>query len=72
MVIHQQQKQLAVLQAQLQVLQEGAEERVVAASIEVVRPQVFNGITLKISEFVTACRLYIRMKMRRTGVEEQI
>jgi len=33
---------------------------------------VFNKTSLKISEFVMACRLYIRMKMRRVVVEEQI
>jgi len=41
-------------------------------STKVVRPQMFNRTSSKIPEFVMACRLYIRMKMRRMAVEEQI
>ena len=33
---------------------------------------MFNGILSKISDFVMACRLYIRIKMRGAAVEEQI
>jgi len=40
--------------------------------IEVARLQIFDGTLSKISEFVTACKLYIKMKMREVEIEEQI
>jgi len=42
------------------------------SNIEVAKPPIFNGKVGKVGEFITAYRLYLRMKMRGTIVEEQI
>ena len=39
---------------------------------EVVKPQMFNRSSRKISEFVIAYKLYLRIKIREVAVEEQI
>ena len=40
--------------------------------MEVAKPAIFNGEAGRIGEFVIACRLYLRMKMREVTVEEQV
>ena len=42
------------------------------SNIEVAKPQTFNRETSKISSFLIACRLYIRMRMSKALVEEQV
>jgi len=43
-----------------------------SVATEVAKPQTFNRILSKVSRFVGACKLYIRMRLRKSAVEEQI
>jgi len=38
----------------------------------VAKPPVFNEEAGKVGEFITVCRLYLRMKMREATVEGQV
>jgi len=64
------------MQAQIQALLAagagGEERRTTGPKVEVATPAIFNGETGKVGGFVTACRLYLRMKMREATVEEQV
>jgi len=80
-IIKQQQEQLAVIQVQIQALlvaQGGAragEEATESNSgphMEVAKPAIFNGEAGKVGGFITACRLFLRMKLRRATVKEQV
>jgi len=46
----------------------GKEKEVQRVNTEVAKPQVFDGFSKKISGFVIACKLYLRMKMREVAV----
>jgi len=78
-IIRQQQEQIAVMQAQIQALLAaggggtgGEERRTTGPKVEVATPAIFNREAGKVGGFVTACRLYLRMKMREATVEEQV
>ena len=75
-VIRQQQEQLVAMQAQIQALLAGGaggrEERREGGGVEVAKPQIFNGTSAKVGGFISACKLYIRMKMRGELVEGQV
>jgi len=40
--------------------------------MEVAKPAIFNGEAGKVGGFIMACRLYLRMKLRGTTIEEQV
>ena len=69
-----------MMQAQIQALlaaQGGAGQGAATGSntgpqIEVAKPAIFSGETGKVGGFITACRLFVRMKLRGTSVEEQV
>jgi len=50
----------------------GVVPREVGRGAEVVKPQIFDGISSKIVEFIMACKLYIKMKLREELVEGQV
>jgi len=80
-IIRQQQEQLAAMQVQIQALlvaqgRAGAGGEAVGSNVgshmEVAKPAIFNGEVAKVGGFITACRLFLRMKLRGTMVEEQV
>jgi len=69
-IIRQLQKQIVALTAQVG----GAAGRVgdASAATEVAKLQTFDGTLSKVSRFIGTCKLYIRMRLRESAVEEQI
>ena len=65
------------MQVQIQALlaaQGGGEARGsnVGSHMEVAKLAIFNGEAAKVGGFITACRLFLRMKLKGTTVEEQV
>jgi len=79
-IIRQLQEQLVTQQAQIQALLEGGVvvgretgeglERM--ANMDVVKPQLFDGDSSKVSGFITGYKIYIRNRLARAIVEEQV
>ena len=77
MIIRQQQEQLAAMQVQIQaLLAEGAGGEALReggrGGVEVAKPQIFDGSPAKVGGFISACKLYIRMRLRGESVEGQV
>ena len=72
---------MAVMQTQIQALlavaggaggERGGMEPNTGSHMEVAKPAIFNGEVGKVGGFITACRLYIKIKLRGNTVEEQV
>jgi len=69
---------MAVMQVQIQALlavaggERGAAGSNTGAHMEVAKPAIFNGEAERVGGFITACRLYIKMRLRGNMVEEQM
>ena len=70
-----------MIQAQIQVLlavaggargERGTTGSNMGSHIEVAKLAIFSGEVKKMGGFITACRLYIKMKLRENMVEEQV
>jgi len=78
-IIRQQQEQLAAMQAQIQALlvaggggTGGIGGTTTGMHMEVAKPAIFNREAEKVGGFISACKLYIRMKLRGESVEGQV
>ena len=63
------------MQAQIQALlarEAGGREKRREEGVEIAKPQIFDGILTKVGGFISACKLYIRMRMRGELVEGQV
>jgi len=81
-IIQQQQEQMAAMQAQIQALLAavgggagagGAAAGTNAGShMEVAKPAIFNGEAARVGGFISACKIYIKNKLRGETVEGQV
>jgi len=56
--------------------QRGAQGGTVGSSLgshmEMAKPAIFNGEAGKVGSFITACKSYLKIKMREGTIEEQV
>jgi len=75
-IIRQQQEQLAAMQAQIQALlaAQGAKvgREATESHLEVAKLAIFSGEAGKVGGFISACKIYIRNRMRGDAVERQV
>ena len=81
-IIQQQQEQLAAIQVQIQALLAAvgggagvggiATGTNIGSPLEVAKPAIFNGEAEKVGGFISACKIYIRNKLRGETVEGQV
>jgi len=75
-IIQQQQEQMAAMQAQIQALLAAvggvAMGTNAGSQMEVAKPDIFNGEAGKVGGFVSACKIYIKNKLRGETVEGQV
>jgi len=81
-IIRQQQEQMAAIQAQIQALLaavgggggagDAARGSNMGSQLEVAKPAIFNEEAGKVGGFISACKIYIRNRMRRDTVEGQV
>jgi len=69
-IIRQLQKQIAALTAQVGGAAEREVRENISAATEVAKPQTFDRTPSKISGFVAVCKLYIRIRLRKSLVKE--
>ena len=69
-IIRQLQEQITALTAQVEA-ERGVGGGAVVAT-KVAKPQIFDRTPSKVSRFVRACRMYIKMRLREAPVKEQI
>ena len=67
-----QQMQITALQAIIAEEREEEKGFNTGFNIEVAKLLVFTRKAEKVAEFITVCRLYLRMRMREVAVEKQV